>query len=46
MPQAQVAMDVRKVSGKVNVIDVKGELTAFVRSAGERLRCGALLPLG
>src|SRR5918911_5218822 len=29
MPQAQVAMDVRKVSDKVSVIDVKGELTAF-----------------
>jgi anti-sigma B factor antagonist len=29
MPQAQVAMDVRKVSEKVSVIDVKGELTAF-----------------
>jgi anti-sigma B factor antagonist len=29
MPQAQVTMDVRKVSGDVSVIDVKGELTAF-----------------
>ena len=29
MPQAQVKMDVRKVSEKVSVIDVKGELTAF-----------------
>ena len=29
MPQAQVAMDVRKVSDEVSVIDVKGELTAF-----------------
>src|SRR5215210_9584614 len=29
MPQAQVAMDVRKVSDKVSVIDIKGELTAF-----------------
>jgi anti-sigma B factor antagonist len=29
MPQAQVTMDVRKVSEKVSVIDVKGELTAF-----------------
>jgi anti-sigma B factor antagonist len=29
MPQAQVAMDVRKVSDRVSVIDVKGELTAF-----------------
>jgi anti-sigma B factor antagonist len=29
MPQAQVAMDVRKVSDMVSVIDVKGELTAF-----------------
>ena len=29
MPQAQVAMDVRKISDKVSVIDVKGELTAF-----------------
>jgi anti-sigma B factor antagonist len=29
MPQAQVTMDVRKVSDKVSVIDVKGELTAF-----------------
>ena len=29
MPQAQVKMQVRKVSEKVSVIDVKGELTAF-----------------
>ena len=29
MPQAQVTMDVRKVSDRVSVIDVKGELTAF-----------------
>jgi anti-sigma B factor antagonist len=29
MPQAQVTMDVRKVSEKVSVIDIKGELTAF-----------------
>lgn len=29
MPQAQVTMDVRKVSDDVSVIDVKGELTAF-----------------
>jgi anti-sigma B factor antagonist len=29
MPQAQVTMDVRKVSDNVSVIDVKGELTAF-----------------
>jgi anti-sigma B factor antagonist len=29
MPQAQVAMDVRKVNDQVSVIDVKGELTAF-----------------
>ena len=29
MPQAQVIMDVRKVSDGVSVIDVKGELTAF-----------------
>jgi len=29
MPQAQVTMDVRKVSEKVSVIDVEGELTAF-----------------
>jgi anti-sigma B factor antagonist len=29
MPQAQVKMDVRKLSDKVSVIDVKGELTAF-----------------
>jgi anti-sigma B factor antagonist len=29
MPQAQVTMDVRKVSERVSVIDVKGELTAF-----------------
>jgi anti-sigma B factor antagonist len=29
MPQAQVTMDVRHVSEKVSVIDVKGELTAF-----------------
>jgi anti-sigma B factor antagonist len=29
MPQAQVTMDVRKVSDEVSVIDVKGELTAF-----------------
>ena len=29
MPQAQVTMDVRKVSDKVSVIDVEGELTAF-----------------
>ena len=29
MPQAQVKMDVRKVSDNVSVIDVKGELTAF-----------------
>jgi len=29
MPQAQVEMDVRKVSEKVSIVDVKGELTAF-----------------
>src|SRR5215207_9705675 len=29
MPQAQVTMDVRKVSDDVSAIDVKGELTAF-----------------
>lgn len=29
MPQAQVAMDVRKVSDRVSVVDVRGELTAF-----------------
>jgi anti-sigma B factor antagonist len=29
MPQAQITMDVRKVSSKVSVIDVRGELTAF-----------------
>jgi anti-sigma B factor antagonist len=29
MPPAQVTMDVRKVSDKVSVIDVKGELTSF-----------------
>ncbi len=29
MAQAQVKMDVRKVSDKVSVIDVEGELTAF-----------------
>jgi anti-sigma B factor antagonist len=29
MPQAQVTMEVRKVSDKVSIIDVKGELTAF-----------------
>ena len=29
MPQAQVKMDVRKVSDDVSIIDVKGELTAF-----------------
>jgi anti-sigma B factor antagonist len=29
MPQAQVTMEVRKVSSRVSVIDVKGELTAF-----------------
>ena len=29
MPQAQVTMDVRKVSDRVSVIDIKGELTAF-----------------
>ena len=29
MPQAQVTMEVRKVSDNVSVIDVKGELTAF-----------------
>jgi anti-sigma B factor antagonist len=29
MPQAQVTMDVRKVSDDVSVIDVKGELTTF-----------------
>jgi anti-sigma B factor antagonist len=29
MPQAQVTMDVRKVSEKVSIIDIKGELTAF-----------------
>jgi anti-sigma B factor antagonist len=33
MPQAQVTMDVRKVSEKVSVIDVKGELTAFAEGA-------------
>ena len=33
MPQAQVTMDVRKVSEKVSVIDVKGELTAFAEDA-------------
>jgi anti-sigma B factor antagonist len=29
MPQAQVTMEVRKVSDNVSVIDVEGELTAF-----------------
>jgi anti-sigma B factor antagonist len=29
MPQAQVTMEVRKVSDNVSIIDVKGELTAF-----------------
>jgi anti-sigma B factor antagonist len=29
IPQAQVMMDVRKVSDDMSVIDVKGELTAF-----------------
>lgn len=29
MPQAQVAMDVRKASDGVSVVDVRGELTAF-----------------
>ena len=29
MPHAQVTMDVRKVSDRVSVVDVKGELTAF-----------------
>jgi anti-sigma B factor antagonist len=29
MPQAQVKMDVRKVSDDVSIIDIKGELTAF-----------------
>ncbi len=29
MPHAQVIMDVRKVSDRVSVVDVKGELTAF-----------------
>ncbi len=29
MAQAQVKMDVRKVSDKVSLIDVEGELTAF-----------------
>jgi anti-sigma B factor antagonist len=29
MPQAQVAMDVRKASDEVSVVDVRGELTAF-----------------
>ena len=29
MPQAQVKLDVRKVSDKVSVIDVEGELIAF-----------------
>jgi anti-sigma B factor antagonist len=29
MPQAQVMMEVRKVSDNVSIIDVKGELTAF-----------------
>ena len=29
MPQAQITMDVRRVSAKVSVVDVKGELTAF-----------------
>jgi anti-sigma B factor antagonist len=29
MPQAQVTMDVRRVSDRVSVVDVKGELTAF-----------------
>jgi hypothetical protein len=29
MTQAQVTMDVRKVSDKVSVIDVEGDLTAF-----------------
>jgi anti-sigma B factor antagonist len=32
MPQAQVTMDVRKVSDDVSVIDVKGELTAFAEN--------------
>jgi anti-sigma B factor antagonist len=29
MPQAQITMEVRRVSDKVSIIDVKGELTAF-----------------
>lgn len=29
MPQAQVAMDVRKVSDGIGIVDVRGELTAF-----------------
>jgi anti-sigma B factor antagonist len=29
MPQAQITVDVRRVSAKVSVVDVKGELTAF-----------------
>ena len=29
MPQAPITMDVRRVSAKVSVVDVKGELTAF-----------------
>ncbi len=32
MPQAQVTMDVRKISERVSVIDVKGELTAFAEA--------------
>ena len=29
MPQAQITMEVRRVSDRVSIIDVKGELTAF-----------------
>ncbi|QYJ15558.1 hypothetical protein Rxycam_01382 [Rubrobacter xylanophilus DSM 9941] len=29
MPQAQVAMDVRRVSDGISIVDVRGELTAF-----------------
>lgn len=29
MPQAQITMDVRRISDRASVIDVKGELTGF-----------------
>ena len=32
MPQAKVAMNVRKISDKVSIIDISGEVTAFAEN--------------